>query len=102
LVGRWRRSGLSGPSFATREGIDTPSRRTRKQRHVNPVAEGDEAPPSEATMVRVEVRAPPPIETTCPSVIELLRNGWTVRVVRPLDLETLRKVLEEIESRTPC
>jgi hypothetical protein len=53
-------------------------------------------------MVRVEVRAPPPIETTCPSVIELLRNGWTVRVVRPLDLETLRKVLEEIESRTPC
>ena len=52
-------------------------------------------------MVRVEIRAPRPAETS-PSAIEILRDGWTIRVVGGADAATLEQVLDLVASRAAC
>lgn len=52
-------------------------------------------------MVRVEVRAPRAEETSVAS-IEVVRDGWVVRVRRGVDGETLAQVLDVIAARSTC
>lgn len=53
-------------------------------------------------MVRVEVRPPRAVDAVTSSAIEILRDGWTVRVASGCDGDLLAQVLDALASRTTC
>jgi hypothetical protein len=102
LVERWRRSGLEGPAFAAREGVRVEQLRWWKWHFGKNDVDTRRPAPSSAAMVRVEVRPPRAVDAVTSSAIEILRDGWTVRVASGCDGDLLAQVLDALASRTTC
>ena len=100
LLERCRRSGVGGSEFAAREGIDVKQLRWWKW-HLGKRAIAKTMAKAAPQMVRVEIRSPRIVERAAPS-IEVVRDGWIVRVARGFDLETLDQVLDVVGSRKTC
>ena len=98
LVERWRRSGLAGPKFARSAGVTIEQLRWWKWRLQKNASMSGVAPVP--AMVRVEVRSPDRTPESA-STIEVTRSGWTIRIGRGFDAETLDQVLDAIAAR-PC
>jgi hypothetical protein len=101
LVERWRRSGLQGPAFAAREGVRVEQLRWWKW-HLGKSDVDAPRPAPSAAMVRVEVRPPRADDTVTSAAIEILRDGWTVRVASGCDVGLLSEVLDALASRATC
>ena len=102
LVEGWARSGLGGVEFAAGAAVSVGQLRWWKW-HLGKRAAKVSRPRAskQAAMVRVEVRAPRAEETSVAS-IEVVRDGWVVRVRRGVDGETLAQVLDVIAARSTC
>lgn len=97
LVEGWKRSGRGGVEFAAGAGVSARQLRWWKWHLAKDTART--APKS--AMVRVEVRAPRP-KVVAAAPIEILRDGWTVRIDQGADGDTLRQVLDAIAARPRC
>lgn len=100
LIARWRRSGIGGPEFAASESIDVKQLRWWKW-HLGKRPRIRTTSKAAPQMVRVEVRAPRVVDRAV-STIDVVRDGWIVRVARGFDLETLDQVLDVLGSRKAC
>ncbi len=102
LVEGWGRSGLGGVEFAASADVSVGQLRWWKW-HLGKRAAKASAPKASkrAAMVRVELRAPR-IEEASSSTIEVVRDGWIVRVQPGVDGETLEQVLDVIAGRSTC
>ncbi|MDQ2931307.1 MAG: hypothetical protein M3Y05_10890 [Gemmatimonadota bacterium] len=101
VVAAWGDSGLGGPVFAARAGVSIEQLRWWKWHLAKRAA--TEATPKKSkrtAMVRVELRARRVEEPSSP--IEIVRDGWVVRVRRGVDGETLENILDVIAARSPC
>jgi hypothetical protein len=103
LVEGWRRSGLGAREFADRARISVEQLRWWKW-HLGKSRVDAASKRRGAEMVRVEIRPPRSrrVVDTPPSVIEIARGDWVVRVARGVDVPTLEHVLDVIASRAAC
>lgn len=96
LVDRWKRSGLTAPAFAAREGLD-PGQLSWWKWHLK-----TRAVAHETTIVPVRVvsrRKPTPSDDASASPIEIaLPSGVRLRVGRGVDEATLACVVRAVES----
>lgn len=97
LVDGWTRSGRGGVEFAARAGVSARQLRWWKWR----LAKSATPVTPTSAMVRIEVRgAPAAVAAT--AAIEILRDGWTVRVSGAIDSDSLVQVLDAIAARPSC
>lgn len=97
LVDGWKRSGRGGVEFAARVGVSARQLRWWKWR----LAKSATPVTPTSAMVRVEVRgAAAAVADT--AAIEILRDGWTVRVSGAIDRDSLAQVLDVIAARPSC
>jgi hypothetical protein len=100
-LARWRRSGLKLREFGQQHGIPLSTLiwwRRVFQRAVAQVNAASKRVPASDVVVFTEVPQPENLPST-PSVVEIvLRNGHLVRVPAGADTDTLRRVLQALQT----
>ena len=101
-VEEWAASGLTGPAFALKTGVNYYTLRNWKWRfgkHVERVCAKPSEAPGFVEVAALEVKAPDVAAPSSSEPIELItRRGLRIRVPSRFDEGTLRRILSSVEG----